>query len=233
MGCCFFWFWCGYFVRVWKPVSIFPIPYYWTRSLELFQAWYTIHISHSDVAWYWESLSGIPILAPGATVVFAAVCKEFLKSHILELTWVGDILSEWLLEWISRSLMWCHCAIAKIRPFSKIVCEVAVIRFMVKTVHPALKTDFPSASRLSFFGFRSRMKSLKSFVPHMHGSGENRQWVILRIHVYNIYNYLYRQIYIYIPIISPDFKWGQLLDGTHQSVPFLSIRSSCFFQNGL
>ena len=73
------------FVHVWKPVSFFPIPHYWTRSLELFQAWYTIHISHSDVAWYWESLSGIPILAPGATVVFAAVCKKFLKSHILEL----------------------------------------------------------------------------------------------------------------------------------------------------
>ena len=91
VGCWLFWFWCGYFVHVWKPVSFFPIPHYWTRSLELFQAWYTIHISHSDVAWYWESLSGIPILAPGATVVFAAVCKKFLKSHILELMWVGCI----------------------------------------------------------------------------------------------------------------------------------------------
>jgi hypothetical protein len=85
VGTKLFGFWCGYFVHVWKPVSFFPIPHYWTRSLELFQAWYTIHISHSDVAWYWESLSGIPILAPGATVVFAAVCKKFLKSHILEL----------------------------------------------------------------------------------------------------------------------------------------------------
>ena len=91
VGCWLFGFWCGYFVHVWKPVSFFPIPHYWTRSLELFQAWYTIHISHSDVAWYWESLSGIPILAPGATVVFAAVCKKFLKSHILELMWVGGI----------------------------------------------------------------------------------------------------------------------------------------------
>ena len=92
VGCWLFGFWCGFFVHVWKPVSFFPIPHYWTRSFELFQAWYTIHISHSDVAWYWESLSGIPILAPGATVVFAAVCKKFLKSHILELMWVGGIL---------------------------------------------------------------------------------------------------------------------------------------------
>ena len=38
-------------------------------------------------------------------------------------------------------------------------CEIAVIRLMVKTVLPVLKADFPSASRLSFFGFRTSLKA--------------------------------------------------------------------------
>ena len=73
--------------------------------------------------------------------------------------WVGGIFSEWWLGWISRSLMCCHCAIGEIWPFSIVVCEIAVIRFMVKTVLPVLKADFPSASRLSFFGFRTSLKA--------------------------------------------------------------------------
>ena len=57
--------------------------------------------------------------------------------------------------------MCCHCAIGKIWPFSIVVCEIAVIRFMfkTKTVLPVLKADFPSASRLSFFGFRTSLKA--------------------------------------------------------------------------
>ena len=55
--------------------------------------------------------------------------------------------------------MCCHCAIGEIWPFSIVVCEIAVIRFMVKTVLPVLKADFPSASRLSFFGFRTSLKA--------------------------------------------------------------------------
>lgn len=80
-----FGFGCGFWLGSYRPLNWLPIPSSWSRSLELFQAWYTIHISHSDVAWYWESISGIPILAPGATVMFAAVCKRFLQMHIFEL----------------------------------------------------------------------------------------------------------------------------------------------------
>ena len=61
-----------------------PLPVHWSRSLEVFQAWYTIHISHYDVAWYWESLSGIPVVAPGDTVMFAGFLKKMLRTHILD-----------------------------------------------------------------------------------------------------------------------------------------------------
>ena len=41
------------------------------------------NFSHCDVAKYWETLSGIPIMAPGATVVFASVLRNLVHAHVL------------------------------------------------------------------------------------------------------------------------------------------------------
>ena len=65
---------CGLCIGSSRP-PLFPFP----RTVELFQAWWTINFSHSDLAAYWENLAGIPIITPGAR----AALFHFLQSLML------------------------------------------------------------------------------------------------------------------------------------------------------
>ena len=58
------------------------VPSAWRRSVELFEAWWTIHVSHADVAAYWETVSGIPFTAPGATMALAGTVQQFLQAQL-------------------------------------------------------------------------------------------------------------------------------------------------------
>ena len=62
---------CGLLIGAIRPPA-FPLP----RTVELFQAWWTINFSHSDLAAYWENMAGIPIITPGAR----AALFHFLRS---------------------------------------------------------------------------------------------------------------------------------------------------------
>ena len=62
---------CGLLIGAIRPPA-FPLP----RTVELFQAWWTINFSHSDLAAYWDNMAGIPIITPGAR----AALFHFLRS---------------------------------------------------------------------------------------------------------------------------------------------------------
>ena len=53
------------------------------RHWEVLRAWWTLHITHADVAGYWQSLTGVPVLAPGATLAAASVLQRAVQAYLV------------------------------------------------------------------------------------------------------------------------------------------------------
>lgn len=52
------------------------------RHWELFQAWWTIHVTHSDLAGFWQSATGIPVVAPGVTIALASLVQKYAYARL-------------------------------------------------------------------------------------------------------------------------------------------------------
>lgn len=64
---------CGLIINFGRP-PVMPFP----RTVELFQAWWTINFSHSDLAVFWQNFAGVPIITPGARAAFFQFVRGFM-----------------------------------------------------------------------------------------------------------------------------------------------------------
>ena len=68
-----------FIVVVFFMVVLYPQNRHW----EVLRAWWTLHITHADVASYWQSLTGVPVLAPGATLAVASVLQRAVQAYLV------------------------------------------------------------------------------------------------------------------------------------------------------
>ena len=66
-------------IFVFFTVLLYPQNRHW----EVLKAWWTLHVTHADLAGYWQSLTGIPVVAPGATLAVASVIQRTVQAYLV------------------------------------------------------------------------------------------------------------------------------------------------------